>query len=484
MMSKNKIKNQNIGILGFGEVGQAIAKFYKNPRLRKRFGGRAKIKDLERDDGLRGVEILNICIPWGDRFIEIVKKEIKEIKPRLTIIHSTVAPGTTKKLSSLFRDMVVHSPIRGIHPKLFEGIKTFVKYIGADNKKAGEMAKKHLESLGIKTKVFYPSATTELGKLLDTTYYGIVIAWHGEMEKICKKFGVDFDQAITDFNRTYNEGYKKIGKLNVIRPVLYPPEGGCGGHCVLENTVLLRESRPEFSQILNFILSMGKHKNSISGEKIYFNKNWLYAEYWGKEKSAEKIAKEQGCTGSNILAIMKRRNIPIRDRKWTNEQIKKVLKLSEEGKTFKDISEEMEKDKKTYDAIRNVAYKNLKIKSSYNPAIRNEETRQKISASLQGIELENWDGFKESLNSLIRKSVKYQEWREKIFERDNYTCQKCDKRGVFLIAHHIKNFANNLDWRIKIDNGITLCKRCHLGFHNKYGRINNSEKQIKEYLKE
>jgi hypothetical protein len=230
MMSKNKIKNQNVGVLGYGEVGRAISKFYKNP----------KVKDLKRDDGLKGVEILNVCIPWGDRFIEIVKKEIKEIKPGLTIIHSTVTPGTTKKLSSIFRGMVVHSPVRGIHPYLYLGVKTFVKYIGADNKKAGEMAKKHLEGLGIKTKVFYPSATTELGKLLDTTYYGVVIAWHGEMKKICDKFGVDFDQAVTDFNRTYNEGYTKLGKKNVVRPVLYSPKGKIGGHCIISNAKILK----------------------------------------------------------------------------------------------------------------------------------------------------------------------------------------------------------------------------------------------------
>ena len=362
----NKKNNAKVGILGYGEVGQAIAKFYDNP----------KIKDLGRDDGLKGVEILHVCLPWMEDFVKIVKKEIKEIKPKLTIIHSTVVPGTTKRLGlSLSKAMVVHSPIRGMHPDLYPGIKIFVKYIGADSKKAGELAKSHLESLGIKTKVFSPSITTEIGKLLDTSYYGLIIAWHGEMKKICDKFRVDFDEAITDFNRSYNEGYKKIGKLNVIRPVLYPPGGGCSGHCVLENSVLLRESSPEFLQIFDFILSMGKHKNSISEEKIYLNKTWLYSEYWGKGKSAEEIAKEQKCTGLNILAIMKRRNIPVRDRKWTREQIRKVFKLSEEGKTFKDISEEMERDGKTYNAIRNVAYKNLKIKSGYNPAFRDEETR-------------------------------------------------------------------------------------------------------------
>ncbi|OGZ22926.1 MAG: hypothetical protein A3A08_02655, partial [Candidatus Nealsonbacteria bacterium RIFCSPLOWO2_01_FULL_41_9] len=221
-----------IGILGYGEVGQAIAKLYGSTG-----SPQAKIKDLKRDDGLEGVEILHICIPWGNNFIKTVKEEIKRIRPKLTIIHSTVVPGTTQKIGGA----VVHSPVRGVHPKLFEGIKTFVKYIGADKKSAGQLAKSHLDSLGLKTKVFMPSITTEIGKILDTTYYGLVIAWHGEMKKICDGFGVDFEKAVTDFNQTYNEGYQKLGKTNVIRPVLYPPKGKIGGHCVCENAEILKK---------------------------------------------------------------------------------------------------------------------------------------------------------------------------------------------------------------------------------------------------
>jgi len=224
-----------IGILGYGEVGQAVAKFYKNPL----------IKDLKRDDGLKGVEVLNVCIPWSENFINIVKREIRQIKPKITIIHSTVAPGTTKELVlSLPKEiggMVVHSPVRGMHPDLSGGIKTFVKYIGADNRRAGELARKHLEGLGIKTRVFMPSVTTELGKIFSTSYYGLCIAWHGEMAKICKKFGVDFEKAVTDFNKSYNEGYIKLGKKNVVRPILYPPKNGLGGHCVVENAEILRD---------------------------------------------------------------------------------------------------------------------------------------------------------------------------------------------------------------------------------------------------
>ena len=220
-------KKAKVGILGYGEIGSSLARFYENP----------KIKDLERDDGLNGVEILHICIGWSDKFVNIVKTEIGEVKPKLTIIHSTVPPGTTKEIGG----MVVHSPVRGVHPYLYEGLQIFIKYIGADNKKAGEMAKAHLESLGIKTKLVYPSKTSELAKLFCTTYYGLCIAWHGEMEKICKQEGVIFDDVATEFNKTYNEGYIKLGKTNVVRPVLFPPDGPIGGHCVLPNAKILKK---------------------------------------------------------------------------------------------------------------------------------------------------------------------------------------------------------------------------------------------------
>ncbi len=249
MNSKKTSKKSKIGILGYGEVGVAMAKFYKNP----------KIKDLNRDDGLEGVDILHICIPWSEKFIKIVKKEIATIKPGLTIIHSTVAPGTTKELADFFNGMVVHSPVRGVHPNLYKGIKTFVKYIGVDNENAGKLAKKHFEGLGIKTKVFMPSITTEIGKLFCTSYYGICIAWHGEMKKICDKFKIDFDKAVTDFNSTYNEGYKKLGKSNVVRPVLYPPEDGIKGHCVAQNAKILQKYYP--SEALDLIL---KYKSKIN----------------------------------------------------------------------------------------------------------------------------------------------------------------------------------------------------------------------------
>jgi len=232
---------ERIGILGFGEVGKAIARFYKNP----------KIKDLNTKEPLGRLDVLNVCIPYSKDFIEIVRKEINNSKPDLTIIHSTVPVGTTEK----FGRRVIHSPIRGVHPHLYKQIKSFTKYIGADDIQDGLIAELHLNSLGIKTDIFTPARTTELGKLLSTAYYGLCIAYHGEAKKMCDKAGVDFNEAMTYFNKTYNDGYRKTGMPYVVRPILFPPpKNKIGGHCITQNASILKRfyKSPALDLILKY----------------------------------------------------------------------------------------------------------------------------------------------------------------------------------------------------------------------------------------
>ena len=82
-----------------------------------------------------------------------------------------------------------------------------------------------------------------------------------------------------------------------------------------------------------------------------------------------------------------------------------------------------------------------------------------------------------------RKYPEYYEWRRKVYERDNYTCQCCgDNKGHNLVAHHILNYSEHKDKRTDIDNGITLCKTCHMEYHNLYGYENNNKKQFIVYI--
>lgn len=84
-----------------------------------------------------------------------------------------------------------------------------------------------------------------------------------------------------------------------------------------------------------------------------------------------------------------------------------------------------------------------------------------------------------------RKYDEYKEWVRSVFERDDFTCQKCKKRGNGeLNAHHIFNFSEHKDLRTDLDNGITLCKDCHQAFHKKFGWKNNDNIQMNIFLKE
>lgn len=86
----------------------------------------------------------------------------------------------------------------------------------------------------------------------------------------------------------------------------------------------------------------------------------------------------------------------------------------------------------------------------------------------------NWRGGVTSENAKERKTAKYKHWRNSIFERDNYTCQFCSKRGGELNADHIKPFAFYKSLRYELSNGRTLCVPCHRKtfFGNKYVRTN------------
>ena len=118
---------KEIGIIGYGEIGESLEKCY----LGKDFN--ISIVDTGKNiNQLTGkVDILNIAIPFTGRqqFTKIVTQYIEKYSPKLTIIHSTITPGTTKLIIDITKARVVHSPIRGIHPNLYEGLKSFVKCI-------------------------------------------------------------------------------------------------------------------------------------------------------------------------------------------------------------------------------------------------------------------------------------------------------------------------------------------------------------------
>ena len=89
-----------------------------------------------------------------------------------------------------------------------------------------------------------------------------------------------------------------------------------------------------------------------------------------------------------------------------------------------------------------------------------------------------WKGGITPENRKIRTSLEMKLWRKANMERDNFTCQKCLIMGGRLNVHHINNFADFKELQTSIENGITLCLNCHIEFHKKYGKRNNTREQL------
>lgn len=95
----------------------------------------------------------------------------------------------------------------------------------------------------------------------------------------------------------------------------------------------------------------------------------------------------------------------------------------------------------------------------------------------------NWNKCLTDEERIDKRDYKeYDEWRFSIYRKDKYKCIKCNSKTV-LNAHHIKNYSKYKELRLDIKNGVTLCEECHKNFHKIYGKVNNNETQLQEFLK-
>ncbi len=112
--------------------------------------------------------------------------------------------------------------------------------------KASQHAVAHFESIGLKTRVLSSPEATELAKLTETTYFGLMIAWAQELERYCDESGVKYEEIVSFYD-----------EIKFFPQVKYFP-GVIGGHCVMPNITILQKQFD--SQILASIESSNRMK--------------------------------------------------------------------------------------------------------------------------------------------------------------------------------------------------------------------------------
>lgn len=243
------MKEQNsVVIVGLGEVGrpllQLLSKHYKTIGV-----------DLVPPDGPVGkVDVLHVCFPFEIKdFIGETTRYIDLFKPRLTVINSTVAVGTTRAVAERTGAALAHSPVRGKHVRMLEELSAYTKFVGPIDAASGQRAAEHFQGAGLKTRVLSAPEATEVAKLTETTYFGLMIAWAQEVERYCDQSGQAYEEIVAFYD-----------EISFFPKTKYFP-GVIGGHCVMPNIDLLRKF--DDSALLRAIQSSNREKIERDSQK-------------------------------------------------------------------------------------------------------------------------------------------------------------------------------------------------------------------------
>ena len=193
------------------------------------------------------VDILHICFPFEiPDFVGETARYIELFQPALTVINSTVGVGTTRKIAVRTGAAVVHSPVRGKHVRMLQEMSHYTKFVGSIDPDAGQRVAAHFGAAGLKTKVLTTPEASELAKLTETTYFGLMIAWAQEVERYCDQAGASYEEIISFYE-----------EISFFPRTKYFP-GVIGGHCVMPNIEILRKFND--SQILKAIQDSNRAK--------------------------------------------------------------------------------------------------------------------------------------------------------------------------------------------------------------------------------
>jgi hypothetical protein len=222
-------------IVGLGEVGSALAQVLKR-------SGRILEHDIERREFDEPVGVMHLCFPFTRQtdFEAIALSYIERFKPELTIINSTVVPGTSRAIAERASVPIAYSPVRGKHARMVDDLLKYRKFVAGTDDKTATCAAEHFREAGMTTQCIDRLETLELAKLAETTYFGVLISFAQELNRYANRVNGDYAEALDFFE-----------EVDFLPHTKYYP-GFIGGHCVIPNIQLLRtiESSPLLEAVL------------------------------------------------------------------------------------------------------------------------------------------------------------------------------------------------------------------------------------------
>jgi len=228
-------------VVGVGEVGGALADLIEQTFTVWR-------QDLEPLEFSGPVDVMHLCLPYrsAEQFEQAALHYLDRFKPRLTVINSTVLPGTTRAIAKRSGKPMAFSPVRGKHANMKRDLMRHKKFVAAPDPGAAQVAIDYFQEVGMRTWHVRQVEALELAKLAETTYFGTLIAFAQELNRYATRIGVNYEQAIDFFE-----------EIDFLPSARYFP-GFIGGHCVIPNIHLLERIAP--SRLFEAILESNQRR--------------------------------------------------------------------------------------------------------------------------------------------------------------------------------------------------------------------------------
>jgi UDP-glucose 6-dehydrogenase len=166
--------------------------------------GRVLEHDIERREFDEPVGVMHLCFPFTrqDDFVAIALSYIERFKPELTIINSTVVPGTSRMIAQRASVAIAYSPVRGKHVRMAQDMLKYRKFVAGTDEETANRAAEHFRAAGI--------------------------AFAQELNRYANQVDADYVEALDFFE-----------EVDFLPRTKYFP-GFIGGHCVIPNIQLLR----------------------------------------------------------------------------------------------------------------------------------------------------------------------------------------------------------------------------------------------------
>ncbi|WP_034658765.1 HNH endonuclease [Robertmurraya massiliosenegalensis] len=207
------------------------------------------------------------------------------------------------------------------------------------------------------------------------------------------------------------------------------------------------------TKIKGLLRRNGYRKSELKlSNNLYDDKEWLYEQYITLNKGYTVIANELGVSYTTILT--------------------RILYFGWKVKGHNDIDKASPRlgKKHTQTALEKIKKSRIKHRVNVTCYFCSRVFERVNSSYMRSEKLFcNYQCYKEYLKENrvetedITDSAEYKEWRKKVYMRDGYRCKmpKCHSDSRDIAAHHIYPKKRFPEKCFDLQNGITLCRKCH-----------------------